>query len=83
MDSPLKNGRVKKNYTEARNGRECEMSWVWLLVIAVVLWYLLSRDHSAHHILIHPLFSELSRMTPTRKAAPMFHIAKAATMSIT
>jgi len=36
-----------------------------------------------HQIFTHPLLSELSRMTPARKAAPMFHMAKAATMSIT
>ena len=33
--------------------------------------------------LTHPLLSELSRMIPTRKATPMFHIANAATISIT
>ena len=37
----------------------------------------------AAHTLIHPFLSELSKMTPTRKATPMFHMAKAATMSIT
>ena len=34
-------------------------------------------------ILSQPFLNELSRMTPARKAAPMFHMAKAATMSIT
>ena len=35
------------------------------------------------HILSQPRRNEYSRMTPARKAAPMFHMAKAATMSIT
>ena len=34
-------------------------------------------------IFIHPLLNALSKITPTRKAAPIFHMAKAATMSIT
>ena len=38
---------------------------------------------SPDHTFIHPFLRELSKMTPTRKAAPMFHMAKAATMSIT
>jgi len=37
----------------------------------------------APQILSHPLLNALSMITPTRKAAPIFHMAKAATRSIT
>jgi hypothetical protein len=35
------------------------------------------------HNFIQPFLRQLSEMTPTRKATPMFHMAKAATISIT
>jgi hypothetical protein len=42
----------------------------------------IQRGPSDHNF-IQPFLRELSKMTPTRKAAPMFHMAKAATISIT
>jgi len=42
-----------------------------------------SPNLSTHYILIQPRLNEMSRITPAANAAPMFHIAKAATMIIT
>ena len=74
-----------------RLGRKCFLTKDIMFIPSLSLQFQVTPEKCAiafgkilcSYNFIHPFLRELSKMTPTRKATPMFHMAKAATISIT